>query len=200
MIPDINLLPKVERRQNNSKLLYILLAIIALLVLSLLVWQYFSARSNLASILNEEQALLAQRDQLQSELDNINNAKAQFTLEQSVQFLDQISYKVTPLIKEISNLQPTNSYLRTYEFAEKSVTIWVDFETMNDISNYVARLNNSAYFLDVQVSTISNFELVVESENGEVVEDTTNFNEQPRYTTNITLIIDEAYLATGGEE
>lgn len=198
MIPDINLLPKVERRPNNTKLLYILLAVIALLILSLLVWQYFSARSSLVSIVNEEQALLAQRDQLQSQLNVYNDSKSNISLEQSVQFLDQISYQVSPLIKEILNLQPNNSFLRTFEFAEKSVTVWIDFETMNDISNYVTRLNNSDYFLDVQVSTISNFELVVES--GDTVESTTNFNEQPRYTTNLTLVIDETYLSTGGEE
>lgn len=198
MIPDINLLPKVERRPNNTKLLYILLAVIALLILSLLVWQYFSARSSLVSIVNEEQALLAQRDQLQSQLNVYNDSKSNISLEQSVQFLDQISYQVSPLIKEILNLQPNNSFLRTYEFAEKSVTVWIDFETMNDISNYVTRLNNSDYFLDVQVSTISNFELVVES--GDTAESSTNFNEQPRYTTNLTLVIDETYLSTGGEE
>ncbi len=198
MIPDINLLPKVERRPNNTKLLYILLAVIALLILSLLVWQYFSARSSLVSIVNEEQALLAQRDQLQSQLNVYNDSKSNISLEQSVQFLDQISYQVSPLIKEILNLQPNNSFLRTFEFAEKSVTVWIDFETMNDISNYVTRLNNSDYFLDVQVSTISNFELVVES--GDTAESSTNFNEQPRYTTNLTLVIDENYLSTGGEE
>ncbi|RKQ18032.1 hypothetical protein [Ureibacillus endophyticus] len=198
MIPDINLLPKVERRPNNTKLLYILLAIIALLIFSLLVWQYFSARSSLVSIVNEEQALLAQRDQLQSQLNVYNDSKSNISLEQSVQFLDQISYHVSPLIKEILNLQPNNSFLRTYEFTEKSVTVWIDFETMNDISNYVTRLNNSDYFLDVQVSTISNFELVVES--GDTAESSTNFNEQPRYTTNLTLVIDETYLSTGGEE
>lgn len=198
MIPDINLLPKVERRPNNTKLLYILLAVIALLILSLLVWQYFSARSSLVSIVNEEQALLAQRDQLQSQLNVYNDSKSNISLEQSVQFLDQISYQVSPLIKEILNLQPNNSFLRTYEFTEKSVTVWIDFETMNDISNYVTRLNNSDYFLDVQVSTISNFELVVES--GDTAESSTNFNEQPRYTTNLTLVIDETYLSTGGEE
>ncbi|MEL3960661.1 malate synthase [Lysinibacillus endophyticus] len=198
MIPDINLLPKVERRPNNTKLLYILLAVIALLILSLLVWQYFSARSSLVSIVNEEQDLLAQRDQLQSQLNVYNDSKSNISLEQSVQFLDQISYEVSPLIKEILNLQPNNSFLRTYEFTEKSVTVWIDFETMNDISNYVTRLNNSDYFLDVQVSTISNFELVVES--GDTAERSTNFNEQPRYTTNLTLVIDETYLSTGGEE
>ena len=198
MIPDINLLPKVERRPNNTKLLYILLAVIALLILSLLVWQYFSARSSLVSIVNEEQALIAQRDQLQSQLNVYNDSKSNISLEQSVQFLDQISYQVSPLIKEILNLQPNNSFLRTYEFTEKSVTVWIDFETMNDISNYVTRLNNSDYFLDVQVSTISNFELVVES--GDTAESSTNFNEQPRYTTNLTLVIDETYLSTGGEE
>ncbi|MEL4024543.1 malate synthase [Lysinibacillus endophyticus] len=198
MIPDINLLPKVERRPNNIKLLYILLAVIALLILSLLVWQYFSARSSLVSIVNEEQALLAQRDQLQSQLNVYNDSKSNISLEQSVQFLDQISYQVSPLIKEILNLQPNNSFLRTYEFTEKSVTVWIDFETMNDISNYVTRLNNSDYFLDVQVSTISNFELVVET--GDTAESSTNFNEQPRYTTNLTLVIDETYLSTGGEE
>ncbi|TSI10127.1 PilN domain-containing protein [Lysinibacillus sp. BW-2-10] len=198
MIPDINLLPKVERRrQADSKLLYVLLAIIVLLILSLLVWQYFNARSSVASMKNEEQALIAQRDQLQAEFDVLNGMSSSLSLNEFVEFLEILSYPVSPIINEAQNLQPNNSFLRAYEFSENSVTISLDFETLNAISDYVARLSNSGYFKDVQVSTISNFELVVETEEGST-DDTTNFNEQPRYSANITLLIDDAYLATGG--
>ncbi|RUL55125.1 malate synthase [Lysinibacillus antri] len=198
MIPDINLLPKVERRrQADSKLLYVLLAIIVLLILSLLVWQYFNARSSVASMKNEEQALIAQRDQLQAEFDVLNGMSSSLSLNEFVEFLEILSYPVSPIINEAQTLQPNNSFLRAYEFSENSVTITLDFETLNAISDYVARLSNSGYFKDVQVSTISNFELVVETEEGST-DDTTNFNEQLRYSANITLLIDDAYLATTG--
>lgn len=198
MIPDINLLPKVERRgQADSKVLYVLLAIIVLLILSLLVWQYFTARSSVASMKNEEQALIVQRDQLQAKFDVLNGMSTSLSLNEFVEFLEILSYPVSPIINEAQTLQPNNSFLRAYEFSENSVMISLDFETLNAISDYVARLSNSGYFKDVQVSTISNFELVVETEEG-TTDETTNFNEQPRYSANITLLIDDSYLATTG--
>ncbi|QCR32041.1 malate synthase [Lysinibacillus sp. SGAir0095] len=193
MIPDINLIPNHERKQQGSRLLYILLGIITLLLLSLLVWQYFSARAEIAELQKEETNLIAQRDQLLGDTANLqpNN---QGSLEQSLQFIETVSYPVSLLINEIQGLQPSNSYLRNYNFNPDSVSISIDFETLSDVSTYISRLSNSAYFTDGQVLSITNSGL------GEELgtENETNFDVIPRQSVEITLLINETYLATGG--
>jgi len=193
MIPDINLIPKLEKNQQGSKLLYILLAIIALLVLSLFLWQYFSARAEIAELKREETNLIAKRDQLNQDFVTQQPAN-EGTLEQSLQFVEMVSYPVSPLINEIQGLQPSNSYLRNYSFSAESVSISIDFETLSDVATYVSRLTNSAYFTDGQVLSITNSGL------GEDLgtDDTTDFDVIPRQSVQITLLINESYLATGG--
>ena len=193
MIPDINLIPKLEKSQQGSKLLYILLAIIALLVLSLFLWQYFSARAEIAELKREETNLIAKRDQLNQDFVAQQPAN-EGTLEQSLQFVEMVSYPVSPLINEIQGLQPSNSYLRNYSFSAESVSISIDFETLSDVATYVSRLTNSAYFTDGQVLSITNSGL------GEDLgtDDTTDFDVIPRQSVQITLLINESYLATGG--
>lgn len=193
MIPDINLIPKLEKSQQGSKLLYILLGILTLLALTLLTWQYFSARVEVVELQSEETNLIAQRDQLSEDLATMQPGN-EGSLEQSLQFVEIVSYPVSPLIDEIQGLQPNNSYLRNYSFSPESVSISIDFETLSDVSTYVSRLNNSAYFIDGQVLSITSSGL------GEELgtEDETDFDVIPRQSVEITLLINETYLATGG--
>lgn len=193
MIPDINLIPKVERNQSDSKLLAMLLSIIVLLILGLFVWQYFNARSQITTLQAEESSLIAQRDELQTNLNDTSTVN-QGTLEQSIEFVETVSYPVSPLIDETKKLLPSNAYLRDYAFDATSVSITVDFETLRDVSTYVSRLANSAYFMDSQVGSISSYDIGNESE----MDGETNFDVETRQTTQITLLINNTYLSTGG--
>ena len=190
MVPDINLIPKVEGHQQGSKLFYLLLGIVALLVLSLCLWQYFGAKAQITDLQAEESNLMAQRDELLAQTITPEN---EGSLEQSLQFVEQVSYPVSPLIEEIQGLQPNNSYLRDYAFNPESVTLTIDFETLSDVATYVSRLSNSAYFTDGQVLSITNSGLGEELDTEE-----TNFDVIPRQSVEITLLINNAYLATGG--
>lgn len=192
MIPDINLLPKVDKRQSNPNVLYILLAVIALLGLAFLVWQFFSAKIEITSLESKEESLIAQRDEIQMQLELLTNDSTG-SLEQSVEFVELVSYPVTPLINETKRLQPPNSYLREYSFEAEGVTMIVDFETLTEISSYVSRLNSSQYFVDVQVMSVENFHLGPEV-------NTDNFKIVPRYSVEIVLLLNETFLATGGGE
>ena len=193
MVPDINLIPKLEKGQQGPKFIYFLLAIVAILVLSLLVWQYFDARAQMTELQAKESNLVTERDQLLSDL-SIAQPVNQNTLEQSLSFVEKVSYPVSPLITEIQGLQPSNSYLRNYTFSAESVSISVDFETLSDVATYVSRLSKSGYFTDGQVLSITNSDLGEELDS----EDETNFDVIPRQSAQITLLIDEHFLATGG--
>jgi len=195
MIPDINLIPNLDKEDPGSKIFYLILSIAVLLLLSLLTWQYFQARAEIVSLTKEQTALQTQRDELKSKLDGMNQS-TKGSLQQSVEFVELVSYPVTPLIDEIQMLQPAHSYLRNYSFGAESVSITVDFETLNDVAEYIARLTNSSYFNDVQISSVSNFDLGTDNSTDSEID----FDVIPRKTANISLLIDERYLATGGVE
>ncbi|BDH61284.1 hypothetical protein MTP04_14140 [Lysinibacillus sp. PLM2] len=193
MIPDINLIPKLEKQQTTPLWIYIMVGIISVLALAILSWQYFSATGAVSSLESEEEILQQQRDQLQAKLTELNSTQ-QGSIEETIEYVDMISYPVLPLITEIEALQPSSAYLREYSFGVESVTITVDFETLNDVSDYVSRLSNSPYFADIQLSEVTQFDL----SNDGTAEGTENFNVIPRHTSNLTLFIDQIYLATGG--
>ena len=194
MIADINLLPKVEKGQSSSKILYGAIGIVALVGLAVLVWVYFGARSELITLTSNQQQVQAERDQLQTEYDVLTGMN-QGSLEESVEFVERVSYPVSPFIDETQNLQPEHTYLRDYGFDEKSITVTADFETLTDVSTYVNRLEQSPYFNDVQLGSVSNFELNPATEE---VTDAQKFDEVPRYSVEITLFMNETYLASGG--
>lgn len=191
MIPDINLLPKLEKERSESNVIYILLVIVALLALAFFAWQYFTARSEVIELESKETNLIDQRDQLQFELESLTVAQGG-SLKESVTFVEAVSYSVSPLIDETQRLLLKNAYLREYEFDAEVVHIVVDFETLNDTAQYVSRLTKSQYFSDVQVTSVENTEI------GDAKEDETNFNLIPRQSAQIDLIINKQFLSAGG--
>lgn len=196
MIPDINLMPKIEKGEANLKVAYILVGILSLLTVGLLAWIFFSAKGEISSAAAQRDALTVTRDKLQAEVSSYQSMN-QGSLEESVAFVERVSYPVTPILIETQNLLPPATYLRTYIFSETGVQVNIDFETLNAISTYVNELEKSLFFNDVQVGTISNFEVnPVDEEQKEEAP----FDEVPRYSVEINLIINHAHVAAGGEQ
>ena len=191
MTPNINLLPKVEHDDRNAKKFLILVAVIVLILLFVMSW---FTRKDVVNLMIEEQLLQSERDGLQEELTALQGLN-QGSLQESVDFVERVSYAITPLIDEAQGLLPDNTYLRNYSFGESTVSFSVDFETLNAISTYIERLEQSAYFVDVQVDAIANFDL---APTGEEQNEEQKFTQIPRYTVDATLTINETYLATGG--
>lgn len=201
MIPNINLLPQIEKKAEASKLLYILMGVVSLLAVGVLTYMFISLSGDAKDLEAQQQALVAEQAQLQAQLDSMQNMNTG-TLEESLAFVERVSYPVTPLIDESQNLLTDNTYLRQYSFSAETVTISADFEMLSDIAIYVEALNSSDYFNDVQVSSVSNFEVTAgtdtTSELSQKRQDALKFQQQPRYSVSITLLIDSMYLATGG--
>ncbi|MEK5231269.1 hypothetical protein MHB42_05790 [Lysinibacillus sp. FSL K6-0232] len=194
MVPDINLLPQLEKRKASPKLLYGLILLLIGIIIAYFIFLFFNAKNDVARLTAEEQALTTQLEQLREELD-ARQSVDQGSLEESIAFIQSVSYPVTPLIDETKILLPAQAYLRSYVFGANTVNIEVDFETMTDISIYVERLLMSNFFTDAQINTVSNFEI----ELGEQKELTPEqkFKEVPRYSVSITATIDFMYLAGG---
>lgn len=196
MIPDINLLPKLEQENVSNKLFYILIGIIAGLALILLGWLYFTARGDIKDLEAEELTLQQQLTDVQTELAALEMSKIG-TISDSLAFVERVSYPVSPLIDEINGLLPEHAYLRNYSFSESGVQINIDFESLSEISRYVERLNNSSFFEDVQLNELNGFEIVAGADSIKA-EDLIDFNEAARYSSMISIVIDNFYLASGG--
>lgn len=196
MIPDINLLPKLEQENVSNKLFYILIGIIAGLALILLGWLYFTARGDIKDLEAEELTFQQQLTDVQTELTALEMSKTG-TISESLAFVERISYPVSPLIDEINGLLPEHAYLRNYSFTESGVQINIDFESLSEISRYVERLNNSPFFEDVQLNELNGFEIVAGADSIKA-EDLIDFNEAVRYSAMVSIVIDNLYLASGG--
>ena len=197
MIPDINLLPKIDKSETNSKLLYGIIAVATLLVLSLFSWQYFDTKSEMNRLTTKQNLLQNEKQQLQTEFDALASINTS-SLVESVAFVERVSYPVSPILDETQRLLPHYSYLRDYQFDENSTTILADFETLTDVSSYIHHLEQSEYFKDVQIGEVTNFEVNPNKATDVDESDEAAFNEIPRYSVEILLIMNEVYLATGG--
>lgn len=192
MVPEINLLPQIERRKS-SNLLVMIGAILIVLLLIFLCIQYFTLKSDVSSLSNKETEVIVERDLLSAEVATMASGE-QGSLSSSVSFVESVSYPVSPLIDEIQTLLAANTYLRSYQFDEEGVRVEADFETMNEISTFIERLLSSSYFDDVKVETLSSFEPVGENntENNKI-----DFDVQWRYSTTLFLEYEETYLREG---
>ena len=195
MIPNINLMPKIEKGPTSLKFAFIMVGILSMLTIILLAFLYYSAKNEIADAISTRETLIATRDELQVNVTSLD-MQNQESLQESVTFVERVSYPVTPIISETKNLLPPNTYMRSYEFSTSGVTVIVDLETLNAVSVYISDLKDSPYFNDIKVGTIEAFE--IDSKNEEQREP--KFAEVPRYEIEIELTINEEYIAAGGDE
>ena len=195
MVPEINLLPKMERQKSNSILIIVIGLILFATVLLLFFIQYMSLKNEVNTLTAEETYVAAEKVDLTEQVELINTSN-QGTLAEAVIFAESVSYPVSPLLIEVDALLEGNTYLRQFVFLEQSLEVSVDFETMTGISNYVEKLLQSDYFTDIKIEQISNFEANDDIEDSRII----NFEEIPRYSATINLTIDQAYLSAGGDQ
>ena len=197
MVPNINLLPNLENKKETPVIFYALLILMAAIVAAYMIILYFNAKSEMTSLSKQEEVITTQYQTIQQELETKTNENIG-SLAQSVQFVEDVSYPVTPLINETMMYLPNPTYLRGYTFGEQTVTVTIDFETMTDISNYVEKLGSSNYFRDIQVDTIDHFDVALgEQSNDKPLKE--QLKEIPRYSVSIRLLIDYANIVRGGE-
>ena len=192
MVPEINLLPKRERKKSNSILIVAISLILFVTVVLLLVIQYVSIKGEIETLTAQETYSVAEKEDLTQLVDDINMS-GQGDLQTSVSFAESVSKSVSPLLIEVNALLENHTYLRQYEFVDQSINISVDVETMTSLSKFVDKLLISHYFSDVKVESVTNFDLSNSTENIEK-----RFEIIPRYSAIINLTIDPSYLENGG--
>ncbi|MFD1927292.1 PilN domain-containing protein [Sporosarcina siberiensis] len=193
MVPDINLLPRIDRKSENNRLLFIITGILFALILIILLFQYFSLMKSVNGLQAEKQLLEERKNELAAEVEVLEQPKAA-DLATSVRFIESKTYLVSPLLKDIHLYTTNESYLREFVFAENEITIDVDMETMAEVATYVGELDGSSYFTDIKVEEINTFDPVT-SEEGDIIN---TFSAVERFANKFTVVIDPNYLRTGG--
>lgn len=192
MIPDINLLPKREKKTAKGSFVMIGFAILFIGALAFISGQYILLTKNIGTLEVDRTDLMRQKEELTEQLETLR-ALEDDDLETSVQFIEDISYPVSPLIVELNRYLDDRAYLRNYSFREDILSFLVDFETITDVSTYVDDLLKSPYVKDVIVNGMSSFDPVALEGN--------QFDVIDRFANTFELLIDLDYLRkVGGED
>ena len=193
MVPNINLLPQMERRKSNS-LLILLTGILVALVLFWLLFQYFSLKGDIEQLDQEEMYYLEDKAELAEyvALEDTDDSPGT-DLASSVSFAESISYPVSPLLIEVEDLMEEHTYLRQYEFLEQEIRVVIDVETLSTASNLISSLLTSAYFDDVRIETINHFNSMDSTTSID------SFDIIPRYTATLILQVNTEFVKKGGE-
>lgn len=190
MATEINLLPKYDRRKSSIFVLSIVLGALLAIFFVILLMQYINTKSELEVLTTKDNQLLATKTEKELGLNNLQGVNSD-SFAASVDFVESVSYPVTPLLDELESYLNGNSYLTSYSFSESSVSITADFETLSDVATYVESLAKSAYFYDVQVNNVSKFNVEASETEGNLDED---FSVIPRHSVQFDLLINDAYL------
>lgn len=195
MVPEINLLPKTNRKSAESKWVTLILALVFMLLLLFLAVQYVTLTNSLKTLEAEQQILATEKTDLETTLASLHEPQG-VDLEESVAFVERVSYPVSPLIMEINHYLDDDAYLRDYSFSEENVQFAVDFETMSEVVSYIEYLTGSLYFEDTFVHQIEAFNPIPLGEEDEV----SVFDNVDRYSNSFEVLIDLDYLRAGGAE
>ena len=189
---EINLLPERERKKSNTILIF---AISFILFITILLWffiQYITLTRDIETLSSDELYSLEEQEDLTTNLEAVKTS-SEGDLKASVSFAENISYPVSPLLIEVNSLLEKHTYLRKYEFLEQQITLTLDVETMSTISRLVTNLSASEYFNDIKVQSVTSFDIDRSTEENKVY-----FEIIPRYSVELTLVIDSVYLKNGG--
>lgn len=194
MIPDINLLlPKLEKRTSNRTTLW-LGVVIAVLIVTIFGIYYFTLNSEVQSLRSQQQNLSKEVDRYNKQMTNFQN-ESQGSYDQSVKFVESVSYPVTPIIDSIESHLESYEKLTNITYTESGVNITADFETLHGVSTYVQNLMTDKLYTDVQVSSVTSFD----PDKKEYQNATASDLLVPRYTATIELKLNQANLLAEGE-
>jgi len=191
MVPEINLLPQMERKSGGSKWGALLVLIAFIAIVGVLAFQYFSLTSSVKTLQADQQALLAEKTKVEEKIATLEQPE-KMDLGTMVGVLERITYPVSPLLEEMNVYRGDNVYLREFILKDNEIEFVMDFETMPETATYVGDLVGSAYFADVKVDEIETFVPVVGERTFE------SFDVIDRFANRFIVTIDPTYLRTGG--
>lgn len=194
MIPEINLLPQKDRGSQRATLIFFVAILIWLILAGIIIFHYFQTKSDIEFLQSRTDTLTTQKAGLEKQK---VESSSDVGYPEAVSYVEKLTVPTAKIIQELIDFLPKNqSYLSNYSYEGSNVKVQTQFESLDLVANYVAKLNSSELFTDVKVDTVSTFSL----EENEDESDEAKFAEMPRYDVSITVTVNlPALLSTGGE-
>ncbi len=180
MVPEINLLSPSERKRSQKILLLLGGASVVLLIL-VIIFYLFSLKNEISTLGKQEEEISAYRDALVLQASS-EGMQVEGTYETAVDFVESISFPVTPLLKEVMK-QVGNAELVGFDFSNTGLVITAEMTSLGVSSDLLVKLVGSDYFQDVKVE-----EATLVQEEGAA----------PFYSVRYSLTLDQAFLNAGG--
>jgi hypothetical protein len=191
MVPEINLLPQMERRTAGNKWGALVVGVAFIVIVLFLAFHYFSLSKSVKTLQADQQALLADKATIEAKIATLEQPE-QMDLATIVGVLETITYPVSPLLEEMNHYRGEDVYLREFILTENEIEFVMDFETMPETATYVGDLTGSVYFADIKVEEVVT---LVPVEEDRTVE---SFDVVDRFANRFTVTIDPTFLRTGG--
>ncbi|MBS3682030.1 PilN domain-containing protein [Ornithinibacillus massiliensis] len=188
MLPEVDLLPKIERQNSAVYILFVSGLLLFLLLLLVFIYSFFTTKhalgeveQNLAEV-NEEKTVLLER------ITSLKESNDKDTYGQVMAYTEHQIIPTSRFIDEIIALLPESGYLSSYTYNYQSVTIETQLETMSDVAAYFSELNASPFITDVKVNQMNTFDINSNQDRTDMYEVI------PRYTVNYTIDVDQRYM------
>ncbi len=188
-LPDVNLLPKIERNTTSHFTIFIGLIVALVVAYGLIGFYYFTTKSSL----QDEQATYTQISQdnevLEAQIDQ-SLSSDDVDISDIFSFIEGVNMRTSYFLEEIDELLPDDSYVSEYVYNDFSSEIMVHFETFDDISAYTTSLRESSFSKDIFVDEIETFDPMEDEREGF----DRYLHETPRHETTFTIDLNEQVL------
>ncbi|GGA82077.1 PilN domain-containing protein [Ornithinibacillus halotolerans] len=194
MLPEINLLPKIERQSSVQYIVFLVGLILFIVLSSALIYFYLHTKNNLEEVNQNISQLEQEKTLLETRLANLDNNDDTNAYKNAARFVEYQIIPTSSFIDELLVLLPETGYLSNYTYSYQGVQLETQFENMTEIAAYVEELNGSELIDDVQVNQINTFELENSSEDEEDM-----YSVIPRYTVSLSIKVNDRKLVQGAE-
>jgi type IV pilus assembly protein PilN len=158
MPADINLLPKKDPRNPAALSVYLIIAFIILIIISVFIIQSYSVNQNRKALQKEVTQLEAENAALSaSAAAAAGSSKSSIAaLQTAVEYSADISLDTVPILRELSRLLPERGFFKAYSYNDAGeLTLTVQFDTNREAAYYLARLKDSIYFTEADLNSLS---------------------------------------------
>ena len=154
MIPEINLLPRVEKRSAKAFFTMLIISIVWLLLLSFTLVQMYLLNNEKEILSSQIKSLTLEKQVLEGNLQN-RNVSDIISINEMVKYLELVPDPVSDVIEEVRKFLPENSKITSYAYGDGQLTIYNQFSSLSMVAEYTKRLEASSMFNIVSVFPIT---------------------------------------------
>ncbi|MCM3596398.1 PilN domain-containing protein [Metabacillus idriensis] len=203
MLADINLLPKKDPRNVANLSLYFIIAFLTLIMTVIFFIQSYSANQNLSAIQKEITQLEAENAALTTN-DSGTAGSSQSSiaaLQAAVDYSSGVSLDTVPILRELSKQLPERGFFKAYSYNDAGeLTLTVQFDTNREAAYYLARLKDSIFFAEANLTSLSAAAEEADQDNSLSERDSASEEALPRSEAQYLLKVNPDYVNQSSED